>query len=179
MREFDLNPNQKIESFSKGMKVKFMLTCALSHNAELLVLDEPTSGLDPVFRSELMEIFQSIISDGEKTILFSTHITSDLDSIADYVTFINHGNIVFSEDKDSIIYKYAIVKGGNDQREKVLSSGKVKGILNSEVGFSALTDEKDWFSRNFSNKIIIEKASLEDIMIHYVRGNKKYEQFAV
>ncbi len=172
MHMFGLDKKQKIESYSKGMKVKYMLACALSHNAELLLLDEPTSGLDPVFRSELMDIFQQIISDGEKTILFSTHITSDLDNIADYVTFINNGSIIFSEDKDSVLSRFAILKGGRDQRENVARSEKVRGIMNSEVGFSALVDGREWFLRNPIKGTVLEKASLEDIMVHYVRGNK-------
>lgn len=172
MHMFGLNKNQKIDSFSKGMKVKYMLACALSHNAELLVLDEPTSGLDPVFRSELMDIFQDIISDGHRTILFSTHITSDLDNIADYVTFINNGSIIFSEDKDSVLSRFAIIKGGRDQRENVIHTGRAMGILNSEVGFSALVDNREWFLRNPVKGAVLEKASLEDIMVHYVRGNK-------
>lgn len=172
MNMFGLDKKQKIESYSKGMKVKYMLACALSHNAELLVLDEPTSGLDPVFRSELMDIFQEIISDGQRTILFSTHITSDLDNIADYVTFINNGSIIFSEDKDSVFSRFAIVKGGRDQRENVIQTGRVMGILNSEVGFTALVDNREWFLRNPVKGAVLEKASLEDIMVHYVRGNK-------
>ena len=111
MKEFDLSQDQKIESYSKGMKIKYMIVCAMSHYAELFILDEPTSGLDPVFRSELMEIFQSLIADGERSILFSTHITSDLDNIADFITFINKGQIVFSDDKDSILNAYSVVKG--------------------------------------------------------------------
>lgn len=172
MKIFELDKKQKIESYSKGMKIKYMLACALSHNAELLLLDEPTSGLDPVFRSELMDIFQQIISDGEKTILFSTHITSDLDKIADYVTFVNNGSIVFSEDKDSVLSRFAILKGGGNQRENVLHTEKVMGILSSEVGFSALVSDRDWFLRNPVKGTVLEKASLEDIMVHYVRGNK-------
>ncbi|HEX2946218.1 MAG TPA: ABC transporter ATP-binding protein [Clostridia bacterium] len=172
MKIFELDKNQKIESYSKGMKIKYMLACALSHNAELLLLDEPTSGLDPVFRSELMDIFQEIISDGEKSILFSTHITSDLDNIADYVTFINNGSIVFSDDKDSVLSRFSIVKGGRDQRENVMRTDKIVGILNSEVGFSALTNDREWFLRNPEKGVVLEKASLEDIMVHYVRGNK-------
>lgn len=178
MREFELDPGKKIESYSRGMKVKFALACALSHHAELFILDEPTSGLDPVFRSELMEIFQYIISDGEKTILFSTHITSDLDSIADYITFINQGRIVFSRDKNSILTNFALVKGRKDQREKVLGSGKIKGMLESDVGFSALTDDRSWFLRNAPG-LVIERATLEDIMVHFIRGNKKNGKLAI
>lgn len=172
MKEFELNQNQKLEAYSKGMKIKYMLACALSHNAELFILDEPTSGLDPVFRSELMEIFQSLIADGERSILFSTHITSDLESIADYITFINKGRIVFSEEKDAVLDKYVLIKGRKDQRSEIEGSKKVLGILDSNLGFSALTNDREWFQKQFKGNLIIEKATLEDIMIHSVRGNR-------
>jgi len=172
MKDFDLNINQKIEKYSKGMKIKYMLACAMSHDAELFILDEPTSGLDPVFRSELMEIFQSLIANGNRSILFSTHITTDLESIADYITFINKGKLVFSENKDEILETYGVIKGSKDKRQQVLSSGKTLGILDSNMGFTALTNEKAWFHDQFNQKLVIEKATLEDIMIHTVRGNR-------
>ncbi|NLM52112.1 MAG: ABC transporter ATP-binding protein [Firmicutes bacterium] len=179
MRDFGLNIKQKIDSYSKGMKVKFLLACALSHHAELLILDEPTSGLDPVFRSELMEIFQHLIAAGEKTILFSTHITSDLENIADYITFINQGKIVFSTEKDTLLEQYALIKGGSQVREKIVNTGKIQGLLNSKVGFSALTNERNWFIKNQIPGILIERASLEEIMVHYIRGDKENVQPAL
>lgn len=172
MKEFDLNPRQKIEAYSKGMKIKYMIACAISHEAELFILDEPTSGLDPVFRSELMEVFQTLIADGEKSILFSTHITSDLESIADYITFINKGKIIFSNEKDAVLDSYCIIKGKKEQRQKVLETQKTQGIIDSNMGFTALSNQRAWFKQHFSNNLLIEKATLEDIMIHTVRGRK-------
>ncbi len=120
-----------------------------------------------------MEIFQSLIADGERSILFSTHITSDLDNIADFITFINKGQIVFSDDKDAILDTYHVIKGRKDQRMSVLETGKADGIIDSNLGFTALTRQKDWFVNHFQNKLIMEKATLEDIMIHTVRGKKQ------
>ena len=153
------------------MKIKYMLICALSHAAELFILDEPTSGLDPVFRSELMEIFQSLIADGEKSILFSTHITSDLENIADFITFIHKGRIVFSDNKDTILDNYGLIKGRKDQRTGIVETKKIEGIIDSNLGFTALTNQKEWFQNQFRSNLVIEKATLEDIMIHTVRGN--------
>src|SRR5699024_12316571 len=112
IEQFNLNPKAKIKTLSKGMKMKFSLGIALSHNAELIIMDEPTSGLDPIFRREILDILYDIIQDESKSIFFSTHITTDLEKIADYITFINEGKIVFSQPKDDILDKYAVVKGG-------------------------------------------------------------------
>ena len=97
------------------MKMKLSLAVALSHNAKLLILDEPTSGLDPVVRSEILDIFLEFISDGERSILVSSHITSDLERIADYITFIHQGKVLLSENKDEILYGYGIAKAGREQ----------------------------------------------------------------
>jgi ABC-2 type transport system ATP-binding protein len=92
--------------------MKFSLVIALSHRADLYILDEPTSGLDPIFRSELLDILVEIIQDENKSVFLSTHLTTDLDKIADYITFINRGELVFCESKDEIMERYALVKGG-------------------------------------------------------------------
>ncbi|NLY76923.1 MAG: ABC transporter ATP-binding protein [Tissierellia bacterium] len=169
MKEFDLNPKAKIKTLSKGMKMKFSLAVALSHNADFIIMDEPTSGLDPVFRREILDILYSVIQDERRSILFSTHITTDLEKIADYITFINKGKIVFSQSKDEILQNYAIVKGGLD----ILDQDKRRefiGLRETKVGFEALTDNMDKMRRMFGNKVLIERATLEDIMVYSVRG---------
>ena len=169
MKEFDLNPKAKIKTLSKGMKMKFSLAVALSHNADFIIMDEPTSGLDPVFRREILDILYSVIQDERRSILFSTHITTDLEKIADYITFINKGKIVFSQSKDEILQNYAIVKGGLD----ILDQDKRRefiGLRETKVGFESLTDNMDKMRRMFGNKVLIERATLEDIMVYSVRG---------
>ena len=111
INRFELPKKQKIGVFSKGMQMKLMLSCAFSHNAKLLILDEPTSGLDPVTRNELLELLQEYIKDGEKSVLFSSHITTDLESICDYITFINKGNIIFTGSMEDFLNKYRVIKG--------------------------------------------------------------------
>lgn len=168
MKEFDLDPKKKIKTLSKGMKMKFSLAIALSHNAELIIMDEPTSGLDPVFRREILDILYSLIQDENKSVFFSTHITTDLEKIADYITFINNGNIVFSKPKDEILESYGIVKGGlelldNSTRKEFIS------INENRFGFEALSNDIGRIKRLFRNEVIIEKPSLEDIMVYSVR----------
>ena len=111
--EFDLPLTKKIKTLSRGMLMKYALAIALSHHADLIIMDEPTSGLDPVFRRELLDILSGLIQDEKKSILFSTHVTSDLERIADYITFIHKGEMIFSRPKDEIFEEYGIVKGGS------------------------------------------------------------------
>lgn len=112
LSQFSLDPKKKVKELSRGMKMKLMIATALSHGADLLILDEPTSGLDAVARNEFMDILSGFIADENKAILFSTHITADLEKIADYITFINDGKILYSDTKDNLMEKYQIVKGG-------------------------------------------------------------------
>ena len=171
INDFELPKKNKIKSLSKGMKMKFSLAIALSHKAELIIMDEPTAGLDPVFRSELLDILYNIIQDENVSIFFSTHITTDLEKIADYITFINKGKLVFSEPKDIITESYGLVKGNkelldNDTRREFVS------IKENAFGFQALTKDIIIKAREvFKEKCIIERASLEDIMVYTVRGN--------
>ena len=111
LEKFELPVDKKMKDLSRGMKIKLMLAVAMSHNARLLILDEPTSGLDPVARNELLDIFKEYISGGERSILFSTHITSDLEKIADYITLIDHGKLFYSGKISELIKDYFIVRG--------------------------------------------------------------------
>lgn len=171
LKDFDISPRKKIKELSKGMRMKFSLAVALSHHAELLIMDEPTSGLDPVVRSELLDILSDLMQDENKGVFFSTHITSDLDKIADYITFINNGEIVMSAAKDDILDNYGLIKG-----PKELICGKNTnafiGIRESQFGFEGLVQNKEDFRKSFSEKVVIEKPTLEDIMVYYTRREK-------
>lgn len=171
IKMFQLPLNKKVKELSKGMKMKFSLAIALSHNAKLLIMDEPTSGLDPIVRSELLDILYDIIQDEEKSIFFSTHITSDLDKVADYITFINDGEIILSATKDDILDNYCIVKGGtellNNHTQEVFI-----GIRKNNFGFEGLARDRQKVQNLFKSRVIIEKPSLEDIMLFTVRGNQ-------
>lgn len=173
MSDFNLDPDKKIKQLSKGMKMKYALAIALSHNAELIIMDEPTSGLDPVFRSEILDILYSLIQDESKSVFFSTHITTDLEKIADYITFLNKGKIVFSKSKDEIMESYAVVKGGknllNSDTKKLFVS-----VRENNYGFEALTNEIQNVKNEFKDKVVIEKPSLDDIMVYTVKGDRLY-----
>jgi ABC-2 type transport system ATP-binding protein len=172
LKEFDLDPKKKIKELSKGMKMKFSLALALSHEAELIIMDEPTSGLDPVFRSEILDILYSTIQDEKKSIFFSTHITTDLEKIADYITFLNKGKIVFSREKDQVLENYALVKGEKNLLDRDTQKNFI-GVRENAYGFEGLTDNVQDIRRLFTNKVVIEKATLEDIMLYVVKGGKK------
>lgn len=169
LKEFNLDPNIKIKKLSKGMKMKFSLALALSHNADLIIMDEPTSGLDPIFRREILDILYNIIQDENKSIFFSTHITTDLEKIADYITFINSGKLVFSSSKDEVLDNYKVIKGDINKlninvRKEFIS------IRETKVGFEGLTQNTEKLKYILGSEIIIEKPSLEDIMFYTVRG---------
>ncbi|ARC85861.1 ABC transporter family protein [Clostridium argentinense CDC 2741] len=170
MDEFSLPRDKKIKELSKGMRMKYSIILALSHNAELIIMDEPTSGLDPVVRAEILDIFRDIIQDENKSLIFSSHITMDLEKIADYITFINNGKIVFSEEKDSIIESYGIVKGDNDLLDRDIEKEFI-GVKKNKFGFEALTSNKEKTKKIFGNKVIIERPTIDDIMVYNVRGN--------
>lgn len=171
MKIFELPLDKKIKELSKGMKMKFSLAIALSHDAKLLIMDEPTSGLDPIFRSELLDILREIIQDDEKSVFFSTHITSDLEKIADYITFIHDGQIILSNTKDDILDNYCIVKGGLDLLDKDAQKAFV-GIRKNNYGFEGLVENRGKVRELFKENIMIEKPSLEDIMLYIVRGSQ-------
>ena len=170
---FELPLHKKIKTFSKGMMMKASLTIALSHHAELIIMDEPTSGLDPSFRRELLDILHHIMQDGEKTIFFSTHITTDLERIADYITFIHNGKHVFTKEYYQIEEEYAIVKGGLDLLDRDTEQVFIS-IRKSNHGFEALTANKKHTEKIFGEMALIEKPTLEDIMFYTKKGDEQY-----
>ena len=150
-------------------KWKFALVLALSHQAELLIMDEPTSGLDPLVRSQFLGIVMDYMENGGKGVFFSTHITSDLDKIADMLVLIDGGKIVFQQSKDDLLDTFRVVKGNaallNDQNKKLIRSLKV-----SSFGFTGITDQAAEVKKEMPD-VLLEKASIEDIMLAYIGGD--------
>lgn len=163
LQRFQLDEKKRVRELSQGMKVKFSLALALSHNAKLLLLDEPTGGLDPVSREELIELLQHIVEDGEHSILFSTHITSDLEKCADYITYIRGGRIAASTDLDSFKSEYRLVRGTRAQLTEPLVQ-KFIGARKNAFGFTALAKAEDAAAME---GLEIAPADLESIMIYF------------
>ena len=165
LEKFNLDENKFIKNLSAGMKVKYQLAIAMSHDARLLILDEPTSGLDPVSRDELVILFQDYVADGEHSILFSTHVISDLEKCADYITYIKKGKILDSCDVVSFKEKYLLVNGKKEDLTDELKS-KVIGVHEHNFGFEGiiLKSDKDLFA-----KCEITQPSMEEIMVHTER----------
>jgi len=162
---FGLSMRQRFDSLSRGTKTKFALALALAHRAELVIMDEPTSGLDPVFRRELLDTLTDLLQDENTSILFSTHITSDLERIADYITLIQHGRVVFSAAKDEILESWALVKGAPDLPDR-LPGGYFRGIRRGAHGFEALTDDAAAVRAELGEAVVIERASLDDVVLY-------------
>jgi ABC-2 type transport system ATP-binding protein len=169
---FSLPINKKVKELSRGMKMKLMLAVAMSHEAKLLLLDEPTSGLDPVARDELLEVLSKYIADGDKSILFSTHITSDLEKIADYITLIDHGNIFYSGAKDDLLEYFCIVRGGlNDLTDSL--KNKIIGLTTNIAGFSGLLPTSE--IGHLTPEVVTETPSIDEILVAMSKRGKKHE----
>ncbi|NLL41720.1 MAG: ABC transporter ATP-binding protein [Firmicutes bacterium] len=169
IHRFGLPSNKKIKTFSRGMKMKYALAVALSHKAELLIMDEPTSGLDPIVRSEILDILSEVILDERCSVLFSSHITSDLDRIADYVTLIHNGTILFSTSKEELFEKYSLVKGERSLLGENLRPYLV-GYRESQFGFEGLVTDKAAVQAMLNGNALLERPTLEDIMLYCTRG---------
>lgn len=168
MKIFGLKPDYVIKKLSKGMKMQFSIALALSHNADLIIMDEPTAGLDPIIRREVLDILYNVIQDEEKSIFFSTHITTDLEKIADYITYIKNGKLVFSKSMEDTMESYALVKGGPDQLNENIRKVLI-GVRETNVGFEALTENPNAIRTMVGEDLLIERPTLEDIM-YYTRG---------
>ena len=170
LKQFKLPENQIIKEFSRGMKMKLSLATALAHHPKLLILDEPTIGLDPIVRNEILDIFLDFIQDEEHSILISSHITSDLEKIADYITFIHEGNIIFSESKDALLNDYVIIKC----REQELTQIDPIDIIHSKKTgqiYEILVKDKQKMEIKYRN-LIMDQPSIEDLMLIYIGGMK-------
>ncbi|WP_438350622.1 ABC transporter ATP-binding protein [Paenibacillus sp. FA6] len=165
VNQFELPLNKSIKNFSKGMQMKASIAIALSHNAELIIMDEPTAGLDPTFRRELLDIFQEVMVNEDRSIFFSTHTTSDLDRFADYIVLVDKGEILFNRRSDELQEQYALVKGSTDLLDRDTEAHFIN-IERSQGVFQALTKDVAKVQTVFDNHIVIEKASLDEIMFY-------------
>lgn len=170
LKKFKLPIDKEIKAFSKGMKMKASIAIALSHHPKLLILDEATSGLDPIVRDEILDIFLDFVQDEKHSILISSHITSDLEKIADYITFIRNGEVIFSKDKDDLIYNYAIIKCNTEQFKEINKSDIIV-YRKQDYQWQVLVNNKERMMKKYRG-FVIDNSSIEDIMLLYVKGER-------
>ena len=170
LSEFKLKNNQSIKSMSKGMKKKLEIATALSHHPKLLILDEPTSGLDPVVRNEVLDIFLDFIQDEEHTILLSTHITSDLEHIADKIIFINQGKVVLDQSRDDLLDNYGILKCDVDKFDTI-SKDDIIAYKKNKYDYEILINDINKIRKKYKD-FIVDKITLEELMVLMIKGEK-------
>lgn len=170
IQKFALPLNKMIKDFSRGMKMKMAITIALSHQPKLLILDEATSGLDPIMRNEILDVFMEFVQDENHAILLSSHISSDLEKIADYITFIHEGKLILSTSKDELIYEYGLMKCRNDEFDKIEKEDIIRyRIKTYEV--EILVKDREKMAKKYPN-CIVDPTKLDDIMMLYVKGEQ-------
>ena len=170
LSEFKLKNNQSIKSMSKGMRKKLEIATALSHHPKLLILDEPTSGLDPVVRNEVLDIFLDFIQDEEHTILLSTHITSDLEHIADKIIFINQGKVVLDQSRDDLLDNYGILKCDVDKFDTI-SKDDIIAYKKNKYDYEILINDINKIRKKYKD-FIVDKITLEELMVLMIKGEK-------
>lgn len=168
---FHLNKKQKIKAYSRGMTMKLAIAVALAHHPKLLILDEATSGLDPIMRDEMLDVFLDFVGKDDHSILLSSHITSDLEKIADYITFIHNGKIILTATKDNLVYKYAIMRCKESQFS-TLEANDIIAYRKRDYQIDVLvSDEKE--ARSKYKGIIIDRTTIDEIMLLLVKGERK------
>ena len=170
LKDFDIKDNQILKTMSKGMRKKVEIATALSHHPKLLILDEATSGLDPIVRNEVLELFLNFASDEEHTVILSTHITSDLEHIADYIIFIDKGRIVLESVRDEIIDNYGILKCDIKDFDNIDKSDIVTYKKN-KYNYDILINDKEKCKKKYKD-YVIDKITLEDLMLLMIKGGK-------
>lgn len=170
LKEFNIPVTSIIKKLSKGMRKKLEIATALAHHPKLLILDEPTSGLDPVVRNEVLDIFLKFIADDEHTILFSTHITSDLEHIADEIVFIDKGKVLINKTRDEILDNYGILKCNLDEFTKIDKSDYM-AYKKNKYNYEILVSDRNKVSKKYKN-MVVDKITLEDLMVLMIKGDK-------
>ena len=170
LKKFKLPENQIIKEYSRGMKMKLQIAVALSHEPKILILDEATSGLDPIVREEMLDVFMDFIQDEEHAILISSHITSDLDKIADYIVFIHQGEILLDEEKEILLSTRGILKCGEEDFRKLDQDESIRYRKN-HFGFEVLVKDKEAIKKKFPDAVV-DGVTIEEIMLFYIKGEK-------
>lgn len=169
LEQFSLPADKEIKTFSKGMKMKLGIAAALSHDPKLLILDEATSGLDPVMRDDLLDVFMDFVQDENHSILMSSHITTDLEKVADYIAFIHQGKLIFRKEKDELIYNYGIIRCSSSQFE-MLDKKDILACRKKDYQWDVLVSDREKMARRYKD-LVIDNAAIDDILLLYVKGD--------
>ncbi len=171
LKEFKLPLNKLIKDFSSGMKMKIKIAAAISHNPKALILDEPTSGLDPIVRNEILDIFRKYIEeDEERSILISSHITTDLEHLSDYIIFIHEGKIIFNLQTDDLLENYGVIKCDENDFKKIKKEDYIRS-KKEKYHYEVLVKDKNYIKKAY-NFNTVDKPSIDEIMLFYVKGEK-------
>ncbi len=170
LNRFQLPADKEIKTFSKGMKMKLCIAVALSHKPKLLILDEATSGLDPVMRDDILDVFLEFVQDEEHSILISSHITTDLEKVADSITFIHQGKVLFCKAKDELLYQYGIIRCGAAAFNEIDKS-EILAYRKEDYQWNVLVADKEKARRRYKN-VVVDDVSIDDILLLYVKGER-------
>ncbi len=170
LKRFQLPADKEIKTISRGMKMKLGIASALSHRPKLLILDEATGGLDPVMRDEILDIFLEFVQDENRSILMSSHITTDLEKIADYITFIHKGKVLFCKTKDELRYNYGIIRCGAALFSRI-SRDEILACHKDDYQWNVLVADKEKARRKYKNAVV-DDATVDEIMLLYVKGER-------
>ena len=171
IENFKLPTNQKIKHYSRGMTMKLAITVALSHHPQLLILDEATSGLDPIVRDEMLDVFLDFIQEENHSVLLSSHITSDLEKIADYIVFIHQGKVIFMKSKNELKNQYGIIRCGHEQFRAIDGQDIAVARKQGDV-WEVLFSDRNLAQKKYPN-VVIEVATIDEIMLLYIKGVEK------
>lgn len=170
LNRFQLPTDKEIKTFSKGMKMKLCIAVALSHRPKLLILDEATSGLDPVMRDDILDVFLEFVQDEEHSIMISSHITTDLEKVADTITFIHQGKVLFCKAKDELLYHYGIIRCGAAIFDEIYKS-EILAYRKEDYQWNVLVEDKEKARRRYKNAVV-DDAAIDDILLLYVKGER-------
>lgn len=170
LKKLQLPPRKEIKAFSRGMKMKLSIAVALSHKPKLLILDEATGGLDPVMRDDMLDLFLDFVQDENHSILMSSHISTDLEKVADYITFIHKGKALFCKEKDELRYQYGIIRCKKDQFDAIDRS-EILAYRKRDYQWDVLVADKEKARRKYKTAVV-DDATIDDILLLYVKGDQ-------
>ena len=170
LRRFGVPESQKIKTYSRGMSMKLAIAVALSHDSKLLILDEATSGLDPVMRDEILDVLLEFVKQENHSILLSSHITSDLEKIADYIVFIHNGEIILNKTKDELIYEYGVIRCSENDYHNILPED-ILSSMKKDYQIDVLIKNRKLIEKKYKN-LIVDSVSLDEIMLLLVKGER-------